>query len=667
MSWTLLVIDDDEKLNKLLKRFLGDFDFRVFTAVGPEDGLKKIRTTNPDLIILDVMLPGMTGFDVCKRMRQSSSVPIIMLTARGELMDKVIGLELGADDYLPKPFEPRELVARIQAVLRRTQHIGSDRRRRFGRLSIDFHRQQAWLDNSPVNRPPTNLRPSTCWCAMPERSWIGTKSSRPFAASTAIPSIERWMSPSAACARNWETIPKCRNSSRPYGAPATCLLPRSRTMHRNRFKRLFHSVFTKLLVIILAAGIAITLTIVVSFFIIRFHSLSQLDRNLLLYTEYLIRDLGDPPDQDRAAEIARRTGLSIHFDHPDGGWQAGALPGSVNLDRAWMRNKGKGVWIGRHRGHHLIRISHGGGDLMFVASPAARDHENAGLILSFMAAVLFAVLGVAYLLIRRVLKPVRELEAGVAALSAGRLDHRIAESGSDEFRDLAEAFNTMAKRLSDLLASKEHLLLDMSHELRSPLTRIKVQLEFLPDTEIREALRADVAEMESMVTAILEEARLRSSGAALNLETVEVTESIQSVLEEFKDRPPGIVWEGSEAVKIQADRDKIRMVLRNLLENALKHTPGDGYPVSISMAVVENDVEIVVEDHGEGIPESALPHLFEPFYRADFSRSRKTGGYGLGLSLSKAIVDAHNGRIHVTSTPGSGTRVVVTLPVIGAL
>lgn len=170
-----------------------------------------------------------------------------------------------------------------------------------------------------------------------------------------------------------------------------------------------------------------------------------------------------------------------------------------------------------------------------------------------------------------------------------------------------------------------------------------------------------------MVTAILEEARLRSSASALNMETLELTDLIKSVLEEFKDHPPGIVWEGSEAVKIQADRDKIRMVLRNLLENALKHTPGDGYPVAISMAVVENDVEIVVEDHGEGIPESALPHLFEPFYRADFSRSRKTGGYGLGLSLCKAIVDAHNGRIHVTSTPGSGTRVVVTLPVIGAL
>ena len=129
MSWTILVIDDDEKLNQLLKRFLGDFDYTVYTAIDAQEGLKKIRAAAPDLIILDVMLPGMTGFDLCKRIRQTSSVPIIMLTARGDLMDKVVGLELGADDYLPKPFEPRELVARIQAVLRRTQHTGSDRRR----------------------------------------------------------------------------------------------------------------------------------------------------------------------------------------------------------------------------------------------------------------------------------------------------------------------------------------------------------------------------------------------------------------------------------------------------------------------------------------------------------------------------------------------------------
>ena len=151
MAITILVVDDDEKLNQLLKRFLKDYGFDVYSAIDADEGLKKVRTVAPDLIILDVMLPGMNGFDVCKRIRESSSVPIIMLTARGDVMDKVVGLELGADDYLPKPFEPRELVARIQAVLRRVQNRGTDRRRRFGALTMDFHRRQAFLDGQAVD------------------------------------------------------------------------------------------------------------------------------------------------------------------------------------------------------------------------------------------------------------------------------------------------------------------------------------------------------------------------------------------------------------------------------------------------------------------------------------------------------------------------------------
>jgi len=146
MSSTILIIDDDAKLNKLLTGFLGDFGFSILTAVHPQDGLKKLKQKSPDLVILDVMLPGMDGFEVCRTIRQHSSVPIIMLTARGELMDKVVGLELGADDYLPKPFEPRELVARIHSVLRRAGQIGTARPRTFGRLMIDFTKHLVKLD-----------------------------------------------------------------------------------------------------------------------------------------------------------------------------------------------------------------------------------------------------------------------------------------------------------------------------------------------------------------------------------------------------------------------------------------------------------------------------------------------------------------------------------------
>ncbi len=152
MDATILIIDDDAKLNTLLTEFLVDFGLRAISATTPSAGLDLLGSQQPDLIILDVMLPEMNGFEVCKAIRRRSQVPIIMLTARGELMDKVVGLELGADDYLPKPFEPRELVARIQSVLRRA---GSAPQTGtvldFGRLRIDPARQEAVLDGQLVN------------------------------------------------------------------------------------------------------------------------------------------------------------------------------------------------------------------------------------------------------------------------------------------------------------------------------------------------------------------------------------------------------------------------------------------------------------------------------------------------------------------------------------
>ncbi len=115
----ILIIDDDQKLNELLKSYLAKFDMTVTAATRSEEGLLWLKRSSPHLVILDVMLPGQDGFSVCKEIRKSSKVPVIMLTARGDVTDRVVGLELGADDYLPKPFEPRELVARIESVLRR--------------------------------------------------------------------------------------------------------------------------------------------------------------------------------------------------------------------------------------------------------------------------------------------------------------------------------------------------------------------------------------------------------------------------------------------------------------------------------------------------------------------------------------------------------------------
>jgi two-component system OmpR family response regulator len=119
----VLIIDDDERLNTLLTEYLGKFGYSVRAATRPSAGLRTLKSDPPDLVILDVMLPEMDGLAVCRKIRESSKVPVIMLTARGEVSDRIVGLELGADDYMPKPFNPRELLARIKSVLRRHRAV----------------------------------------------------------------------------------------------------------------------------------------------------------------------------------------------------------------------------------------------------------------------------------------------------------------------------------------------------------------------------------------------------------------------------------------------------------------------------------------------------------------------------------------------------------------
>ncbi len=118
---TILLIDDDARLGGLLREYFARFDLELRHARHPRDGLKQLAAAPPDLVILDLMMPDLDGFEVCREIRKHSNVPIVMLTARGDVMDRIVGLELGADDYLPKPFEPRELVARVKNVLKRAQ------------------------------------------------------------------------------------------------------------------------------------------------------------------------------------------------------------------------------------------------------------------------------------------------------------------------------------------------------------------------------------------------------------------------------------------------------------------------------------------------------------------------------------------------------------------
>jgi DNA-binding response OmpR family regulator len=147
----VLLIDDDRKHSELLQAYFKRFGLNLVCAANADEGFRKINREDPDMLLLDVMLPGKDGFEICREVRKTSAIPIIMLTARGDVIDRVSGLELGADDYVGKPFEPRELVARVQAILRRSDSVAAETGKlEFDGLVIDTDSRQVLVDGKSV-------------------------------------------------------------------------------------------------------------------------------------------------------------------------------------------------------------------------------------------------------------------------------------------------------------------------------------------------------------------------------------------------------------------------------------------------------------------------------------------------------------------------------------
>ena len=149
----ILIIDDDVQLSELIVEFLQSFNYDLYAKHTPEEGLAFLNETGADLVILDIMLPGMDGFQVLRKIRENLTTPVIMLTARGEVTDRIVGLELGADDYVTKPFSVRELILRVKAVLKRGERKSDNMevQRQFGELKIDVDSHEVFVNDEQVN------------------------------------------------------------------------------------------------------------------------------------------------------------------------------------------------------------------------------------------------------------------------------------------------------------------------------------------------------------------------------------------------------------------------------------------------------------------------------------------------------------------------------------
>jgi signal transduction histidine kinase len=273
-------------------------------------------------------------------------------------------------------------------------------------------------------------------------------------------------------------------------------------------------------------------------------------------------------------------------------------------------------------------------------------------------------------------RPLIVLSNAARALGAGNLGSRANLTRNDELGDVALAFNEMAERVGELIRAQRELLANVSHELRTPLARIRVALDLAAEgdgeqaaTSLRE-IAGDLAELERLIGDILTSARfeLATDTASptqppLRLARFPAGDLVEDAAARFRTSHPDRTLEvsnDSRGALIAADRMLLRRALDNLLDNAAKHSEA-ATPIALSVGASNGDVVLEVRDRGAGISLDDQKRLFTPFFRADRSRARQTGGLGLGLLLSKRIVEAHGGTLELTSAPKAGTVVRIRL------
>ena len=276
---------------------------------------------------------------------------------------------------------------------------------------------------------------------------------------------------------------------------------------------------------------------------------------------------------------------------------------------------------------------------------------------------------------RQALSPVRNLSAAALRLGKGDFKHRVEEDRRDELGQLASTFNTMATELEQTEANRRRLTADIAHELRTPLTNIRGYLEAIKDGVVKpEEGAIDTLHKETLhLSALVEDLRLLAVADAgtlhLELQPDRIDSVVESAVEPFMPRAleksVELKLKGCDSLPlVMLDRTRMTQIVSNLLENALNHTSADGI-VSVSLDISGSGemVRLQVSDTGSGIPSEDVDKVFDEFFRVDASRTRGTGGAGLGLTIVKRLVDAHNGEISAESTLGDGSTFTVLLPI----
>ncbi len=281
---------------------------------------------------------------------------------------------------------------------------------------------------------------------------------------------------------------------------------------------------------------------------------------------------------------------------------------------------------------------------------------------AFMAIFLLSALGIATVAVfmgRRIARPMRALAAAAGRLGRGEVVEDLPEAGTVETRETVRAFNLMSARLDRYVRDRTAMLAAVSHDLRTPITSMRLHAEFVENAETKSRILAALDEMQRMTEDTL--AFIREDMRREETRQVDLQALVDSLATDLEELGHAISVMDADRVLVACRPAALRRALRNLLENASAY----GGQALVRIEPDEEEVRIVIEDDGPGIPEADLEQVFEPFVRLETSRSRGTGGSGLGLAIARSIVRGHGGDIVLVNRARAGLRATVTLPTAG--
>ena len=378
------------------------------------------------------------------------------------------------------------------------------------------------------------------------------------------------------------------------------------------------------------------------------------------HVESIIEDIGTPPNLSNAMRLASELSWTINIRNPIMEWSSDAQ-NRLDVDSSqYQESLTSDAEMRTINGEDIIRVNRDGYDFYMYRS--AQDEGLFNYFVLYTALALAAlILFLNYFMVNKMLNPVRLLKQGAERIRQGDLGFRVKSNLQDELGELTESINHMADSLQSMLEAKRQLLMAISHELRTPITKAKLRMEFMPESDEKDQLKEDINEIDLLISDLLEAERLNNDHSALVSERVLLANFVRSIAESFKSNNGEIEIEiPINDLEFDIDKLRIRLLITNLLNNAVRHGKGNLINVRVSFSGDRGIIE--VKDNGEGISEEHITQITEPFYRADSARQRNTGGFGLGLYLCRLIAQAHGGEMIIVSQEGQGTQITVNLP-----